>query len=368
MKTVVHLTSVHNRYDTRIFLKMCRSLIAADYDVTLIVADGRGMEEREGVHIVDVGRSKGRLDRMLGATRRVLTQALKLDADIYHLHDPELLPTGLALKRRGKRVVFDAHEDLPQQILSKAYLHKTTRRILSWSAGSFERFACRRLDGVVAATPTIRDKFKRMGISCVDINNFPMLGELDCDIPWEQKAMEVCYVGSIFASRGIKEMVSAMALAKTNVRLVLGGNFTEQHLRAEVERMKGWEAVDQLGFLSRSQVRDVLLRSIGGLVTLHPTPAYLDALPVKMFEYMSAGLPVIASDFPLWREIIAGSACGICVDPLDPSAIAVAIDRLVENPDLAREMGANGRRAVYERYNWNVEEKKLISLYGELLS
>ena len=368
MSTVVHLTSVHNRYDTRIFLKMCRSLVTAGYGVVLVVADGRGGEEKEGVRIVDVGKSKGRLDRMLGATRRVLTQALKLDADIYHLHDPELLPAGLALKRRGKRVVFDAHEDLPQQILSKTYLHRATRRILSWSAGAFERFACRRLDGVVAATPTIRDKFKRTGISCIDINNFPMLGELDSNIPWQQKAMEVCYIGSIFASRGIREIVSAMALAKTNVRLVLGGSFSEQHIRAEVEKMPGWEAVDQLGFLSRSQVRDVLQRSIGGLVTLHPTPAYVDALPVKMFEYMSAGLPVIASDFPLWREIIVGSGCGICVDPLDPSAIAVAIDRLVENPDFAREMGANGRRAAHERYNWDIEEKKLLLLYSKLLT
>jgi glycosyltransferase involved in cell wall biosynthesis len=96
-------------------------------------------------------------------------------------------------------------------------------------------------------------------------------------------------------------------------------------------------------------------------------PNHIDAQPNKMFEYMSAGLPLIASDFPLWREIVEGNDCGVCVDPADPAAIAEAIDRLVENPDLARRMGENGQRAVHERYNWAIEEKKLLALYDTVL-
>lgn len=362
----VHLTSVHSRYDTRILLKMCRSLAAAGHGVTLVVADGRGEEEKDGVRILDVGKPNGRRDRMVAATRRVLRQALALDADVYHLHDPELLPAGLALKRDGKRVIFDAHEDLPKQILSKPYLHPLLRRSISALAGGFERFTCRRLDTVVAATPAIRDKFTSLGINATDINNFPVLGELEAQVPWSKKATEVCYVGGIFATRGIREIVAAVAMS--DVRLNLGGSFSEADVSAEVRTMPGWRNVNELGFLSRAGVQDVLASSIAGLVTLHPTPAYLDSLPVKMFEYMSAGLPVIASHFPLWREIIEGNECGICVDPLAPAAIAAAIDRLVENPDLARRMGENGRRAVHERYNWGIEEKKLIGLYRELLS
>lgn len=368
MACIAHLTSVHPRYDTRIFLKMCRSLSVAGHAVTLVVADGLGEEERDGVRIVDVGRSRGRLDRMLGATRRVLKRALALDADVYHLHDPELLPAGLVLKRRGKRVIFDAHEDLPRQILSKPYLHPAARRSVSWMAAAFERFACRRLDAVVAATPAIRDKFERQGIAASDINNFPMSGELDAEVAWGLKEKEVCYVGGIGAIRGIREVAAAMALCRSGARLNLAGGFPEKEVKAEVERMPGWARVNELGFLSRDQVRQTLGRSVAGIVTFLPLPNHIDAQPNKMFEYMSAGLPVIASDFPLWREIVEGNACGLCVDPLDPAAIAAAIDRLVEDPDLARGMGENGRRAVHERYNWAIEEKKLLDLYRTVLS
>lgn len=364
---IVHLTSVHPRYDTRIFLKMCRSL-AVEHDVTLVVADGVGEETKDAVHILDVGASHGRVDRMFAATRRVLKHALALDADVYHLHDPELLPVGLVLKRRGKRVVFDSHEDVPRQLLSKSYLNPILRRPISAGISILERFACRRFDAVIAATPAIRDKFVRVGVAAVNINNFPMLRELDADVAWDSKEREVCYVGGIGAVRGIRQVVAAMALCESGARLNLGGGFPEKPVKAEVVASPGWLSVNELGFLSRADVRAVLGRSVAGIVTFLPAPNHNEAQPNKMFEYMSAGLPVIASNFPLWREIIEGNECGICVDPLDPSAIAAAIDKLVGNPSLAQQMGENGRKSVYERYNWSQEEKKLFAVYDRLLA
>lgn len=367
MISVASLTSVHLRTDTRIFLKQCQSLSQAGYKVTLIVADGSGNEMREGVQIRDVGVSKGRLHRILNAPKRVFAKACNLDADIYHLHDPELIPIGLKLKRMGKRVIFDAHEDAPAQMLGKPYLNKSLLWVLSKCLAVYESWTCAKFDGILAATPFIRDKFLRINPQTLDINNFPFLKELENASSWGEKRKEVCYIGGIAKIRGIQEMCAAMALLKSGARLNLVGAFSEAPFESKVKSLPGWQRVNSMGFLDRDGVREVLSRSMAGVVTYLPLPNHIDAQPNKMFEYMSAGIPVIASDFPLWREIIGGNNCGLLVDPLDPAAIAKAIDYLVENPKEAQRMGENGRRAVEVRYNWEGEKKKLLRIYNKIL-
>jgi glycosyltransferase involved in cell wall biosynthesis len=187
-------------------------------------------------------------------------------------------------------------------------------------------------------------------------------------VEWGNKQAEVCYVGGIAKIRGIAEVCEAIGLAKTNVRLNLCGRFVESGVELDVKAMPSWRCINEFGFLDRLGVRDVLSRSVAGMVTFHPLPNHVDAQPNKMFEYMSAGIPVIASDFPMWREIIKGNDCGLLVDPLDPMAIAQAIDYLVANPEEAKRMGTNGRRAVNERYNWALEELKLLAFYERTLS
>lgn len=366
-KRICHLTSVHQRYDTRIFLKECRSLANSDYSVSLIVADGNGDEVKDAVSIFDIGISKGRLNRIFITTRRVFKKACELDCDIYHLHDPELIPVGLKLKRLGKIVIFDSHEDVPKQLLGKPYLNKPSKWLLSKLFAVYEYFACKRFDAIVTATPYICDKFLAINPTTVDINNFPILGELaSTSNDWSQKRNQVCYVGGIAAIRGIKEIIRAMGQIKSGARLQLGGLFSEKHVELKVKEYPGWQNVDELGFVDREGVRSILSRSVAGLVTFLPLPNHIDAQPNKMFEYMSAGIPVIASNFSLWREIIEGNDCGLCVDPMNPAAIAEAIDFLVENPERSQQMGENGKQAVYKRYNWSIEEKKLVELYNDL--
>ncbi len=367
---VVHITSAHSRDDVRIFLKECTSLARYGHEVTLLVADGLGDQSNQTtgmVSIVDAGRFDGRVKRILKAPRQLLELARSIRADVCHLHDPELLTIALALQKGGCKVIFDAHEDVPKQILAKHYLHPWTRGAISRAVSVYERYVCSRLSGVVGATPTIRDKFMTCTQRVVDVNNFPLLGELDSVDDSLRSGTDICYVGGMATIRGVREIVQAMGyVTHHGACLNLVGSFIEPEVESQLRSSPEWSRVQAWGQQNRKGVRQVLARSSIGLVTLHPTVNYVDALPIKMFEYMAAGIPVIASDFPLWRSIVESAECGVCVDPLNPRAIARAIDDLLADPVRSMKMGMSGRQAVLERFNWGIEEKKLLNFYQEL--
>jgi len=366
MVKVAHLTSVHQYTDTRIFVKECRSLVAAGFEVYL-VSPGAPDKVVDGVHLRGVDApGRGRLSRMTKTVRLVYKKAVALNAQIYHLHDPELIPLGVILKARGKKVIFDMHEDIPRQILDKQWIPAPFRKIVSTSFDGFQRLALKSLDAVVLAESLYADSLPKSDKYWV-IRNYPLLSELDTPgLDWDSKKHAVCYVGGLTEIRGVVEMVDA--IEKTGAELLLGGKFESDSLKSRVESLPGWQSTTYVGLLDRAGVANVLSQAMAGLVVLHPVPNYMVSEPTKMFEYMSAGIPVIASDFPVWRGIVEDSRCGICVDPTKPEVIASAIKWIVDHPDEAMRMGQNGRRAIENKYNWELEEKKLVALYEKLSS
>lgn len=364
---VCHLSSVHARYDTRVLLKECCSLAKSGFEVHLVVADGKGNEELNGVKIHDVGITKSRLSRFFKTTNRVYQKGLEINASIYHFHDPELLPKGLKLKRKGKKVIYDTHEDLPRQLMSKHYISFLLRKPLSVILEWYEDYAAKKFDYIITATPHIRKRFFKLNTATLDVNNYPLLGELNTEISaWGDKNNEVCYIGSITQIRGLEQVVDAVACLD-GVELNLAGSFSPKSFKANLEAREGWKNTKFLGQIDREEVKQVLRKSKIGIVTFLPFGNHTHSQPNKLFEYMSQGIPLVASNFDLWKEIIEKVNCGICVDPKDPKAIADAIQTLLENNEQARVMGNNGRDAILSTYNWESEERKLIEIYETLL-
>ena len=368
MVKVCHLTSAHPRYDTRIFLKECSSLLQAGYNVSLVVADGKGDEKRSEIAIFDAGASSGRFDRIRNAPDRVLKKALEINAKVYHLHDPELLTIALKLKKKGKIVVFDSHEDVPKQIRGKHYLNKFIKIVISNLFAWYEVYICRQIDAVIGATPSITQKFQKIRCYSVNINNFPLQNEFaDPGRNYSEKRKQVCFIGGISRLRGIVNVIQAFRYVKSGARLILAGEFDEQKVRDEVTADPAWDSITELGQVERVTVKEILRTSVAGIVTFLPAPNHVDSQPNKMFEYMSAGIPVIASDFPNWKQVIEDNQCGLCVDANNAISIAKAIDYMIENPLEARRMGENGSRMVRTKYNWSYEERKLLDFYKKIL-
>lgn len=362
---VCHITTVHSERDVRIFYKECKSLAKHGFDVKLIVINGKSFTE-DGVEVIGVPcKYSGRLQRFLKAPKAAYRKALQVDAGIYHFHDPEFLPYANKLKRKGKKIIYDVHEDLPRQILSKYYIPKFIRKSIALIVELYENSVSKKLSQIITATSGIENRFKEINPHSVAINNYPRLDELVGLNNNPNKINSVCYVGGITRIRGAKKMILAMKNLKT--RLIIAGEFGEKDLEEELKKTHGWESVDYVGFVDRKKTSQIMVNSLAGLVVFLPEPNHINAQPNKIFEYMSAGIPVIASNFKLWKEIIEQNNCGICVDPLDPKQIADAINWLFENPEKAKEMGKNGQRLVKEKYNWNREEIKLLKIYDSII-
>jgi len=375
---VCHITTVHSPFDVRIFHKECKTLTKAGYEVFLIAQHDKE-EIVDGVHIIPIPKARNRIQRITLLSIKALSNTLKLKADVYHFHDPELLPVGILLKLlTGKKVIYDVHENVPKQILNKAWIPLRSNKIISIIYRILEKFSLVFIDFIVIAEDSYIENYDDIK-NIEKIRNYPLLVHVNNVNKKEKFLTEkwgIIYVGGITKLRGVFELIEAVKILKTdkhyNILLKLVGPFYPSQLLKEVTNLiKEYEILDNIeifGEIPHSKVFNVLSDSQIGIAILHPDPNYVDSIPTKLFEYMLAGLPVIASNFPLWKEIVEGNNCGICVDPLDPKEIAKAIKYLIDHPDEARKMGENGRKAVLEKYNWENESKKLLKLYGELLN
>lgn len=363
MITICHVTSVHRAFDGRIFKKECKSL-SARYDVYL-VAPNVVNQDVEGVKVVGVSLPKGRIKRML-KLNRVYKTADSIDAEVYHFHDPELIPIARRFKRKGKRVIFDSHEDIPSDILEKKYIPKPLRRLVSILYGNYERRAFKRFDALITVTPTIVERLKKYNSKTFQVTNYPIYKDI---LVSREKENYVCFTGAVSSLWQIDTLINSLDGLET--KLVLAGPFSDSY-REELSHLPSWDKVEYKGFVDAAEVERIQKNAIAGMAVLKYGKLFGDKMGTlgntKLFEYMMNGTPVIATDFVLWKEIFDSYHCGLCVNPYDCRGIAAAIDYLRSNPNEAIEMGNNGKMAVRERYNWAQQEKILFAVYETVLN
>lgn len=368
MLRVCHISSAHSRYDTRIFHKECKSLANEGYDVVLLVADNGDTEIKDGVKIVSVKLTyRNRLDRFINAKKVMFEAAVKINADVYHFHDPELLQLGNRLKKMGNKVIFDSHEDVAGQIMSKSYIPFIFRSLVSKIYRVYQNHICRGLDAVISVTPHICKEFKSINPNTYMITNYPIVIQKNY-YGYNQHVKTICFAGGISEQWGHETILRALEICK-DVKYVLCGKGSDAYMES-LKCMSAWERVEYKGKVPHTEVANILSSASVGIALLSYSKNTAGKLGTigntKLFEYMSAGIPVICTDFHLWKEIIEEHKCGVCIPPGNEIALSKAINYIMDKREIAKEMGKNGQRAIFEKYNWGNEEKKLLELYKQI--
>lgn len=374
MIRVCHITSVHIAYDTRIFLKECRSLVQAGYEVKL-VAQHPKREIVDGIEIIPVNRKgKGRLTRILFFVWRVCYAALKTKSQVYHLHDPELVPVGVFMRLMGKKVIFDIHENIARQIKAKHYL--PFKSLISKLYGIVDWISAKAFF-IILAEYSYEKIYSKWTKNYEIVLNMP---DFDFLLPFQNtqrvynQTLELYYVGGITFVRGIETVVKGISELKDrgyDVVFHCVGPY-EDSMMEEIKAIPEFENVKNEIHFYGSKRLDLALEMSKkchiGLSVLLPIENYLESYSTKIFEYMAIGLPVITSDFELYRNVIERHNCGFCVDPNDPVQLADKMEYFTKDNNAISEMGNNGIAAAKTHYNWKREEEKLLNVYSKVLS
>ena len=367
-KHIAHLSSVHLASDTRIFRKMCSSLAKDGYKVTLVA---RCDEETviDGVRVLPFPSFDSKFKRFVKAPLLMFNKARIIKGiDVFHFHDPELILTGILLKLTGKKVIYDVHEDTPLTMATKDYLGPITSKLFYFATSFAEWLGGKFFDQIIVVIPSILKRFPKKKSTI--IQNYALKDELSSkNITEQARNNTILYIGDITRVRGVKEAIQALGYVpdSLNASFVLGGRFSEEGLEDEIKQLPGWEKVRYLGYVDREIMALELSKAGIGVNLMYNRPDHYGAQPNKLFEYMSAGLPVIVSDFPMMNVITNESECGLAVNPLDVEEIAEAYVKILTNPELKKTFSKNGRKAIENKYNWESEYPKLVEIYKKVL-
>ena len=365
-KKICHISSVHLALDTRLFYRFCLSSLPY-YDVSLIAVHPKE-ENLQGVHIVPFRRFKNKVLRVLVTWIIMFFKALKMRAHIYHVHDPELIPCALLLKLFGKKVVFDLHENVAEDIFDKPWI--SHKKLLYSFFSFFENLAVRYLY-LFLAEKSYAERYKKKGARYEIVMNYHNPEFFKNYSQTQREGNRIFYIGILLESRGLLEIAEAIYILKMRGNHVyfdvVGELYTD--LAKKLHQSPFYSAIKgQIVFHGRMSLEDgyeISRQAAIGMCIIHPMKNSVGSYPTKMFEYMAIGLPQITSHFELYKSVVETHACGICVDPMQPEAIAGAIDSLLGNAALSEEMAMRGLHASTQ-YAWDSQFEKALAVYRAL--
>lgn len=361
---VYFLTTVHPREDVRVFHNELLTLNSVENNkCTFIVSDGKGPSNDRGINILDMGGANlNRIFRIFfGAVKSIVT-LMKLPRGVVHIHDPELLLAAPFIKLVGFKVFYDVHEDLPRQIYSKYWVPQLLKGPLSKIVSFVETSSSFYVSHYICATRQIAERFPKQKTTI--IRNFPtatLVSEKERNF-----GNKIAYLGSITEARGLLVMLDVIQNLNengSNVTLKLGGKFSPESLYDEAIKHPAWKFTEYVGWINRADITSFFEGCFCGLVLLKPYTNYLESSPNKLFEYMAMGLPVIASDFPVWRGLISPKDGVIFSSPENITEISEKICYLLRGSNTCEVLGKNGKSAILREFNWEVESEKLKGLY-----
>lgn len=368
--TVCHVTSVHVPTDSRVLFHECRSL-ARRYRTLLVCRDDEGRRELEGVEIIALPRAKGRLARF-AATQEIVQVAEETDAALFHFHDPELLPAMADLQRRThKPVIYDVHEHYPDAMDQKAWIPAPFRPVAARWADRLERDHVAAFSAIVVADAALKERFSALHRRVVELDNYPPLALFPTPAPRPDARPTLVYVGSVSRLRGFYHMVDVLTKVREHVpdaRLAIFGKPTEEVARDLPQFLETLplDAVEMYGPISYGDIGKALADASVGLSLLLPHSKYEKNVSMKVFDYMAAGLPWVASDFAPLRATTGGVG-GTLVIPGSVDEAVSAVLALLGDEETRSRMGREGRELVERSLNWESMESRLFGLYEELL-
>lgn len=370
MKTrILHLTTVHTRTDTRIRYKQIETLSDLyPNQVILVVQDGNGDEDvNQRYKIHDIGRRpKSRFLRAVIGSMKILFVTLKLRPTIVHFHDPELIPFAMLLRLFGLKIIYDVHEDLPKQILSKDYIKPIyLRKIVSGLASVIEAVAGILFSRIIVTTTKIEDRFPKHKTALV--RNYPKLEILSANGIGKKSRTHfvISYAGSLTKSRGIIDLVNAMEFLPDTYKMQFLGSFQPPRLEGECKALEGWQKCEYLGRVPHSQIGEYISSAHLGVQMMHDIPNYTGGIATKIFEYLAVGVPTLMSDTPERRSNY--HSLTLFAEPANPEDIASKIRYIRNNYTNVLEQAKINQAFVLEKMTWKNEGQKLADVYAELL-